>query len=80
VSDFEGEFVAHVNQLERLEVTSEEKQAAVALRDRLARIDTKQELAKLTVNYFARKQQFSLSEQEEAILNLLDTGHGGRKN
>jgi hypothetical protein len=74
VSDFEGEFVAHVNQLERLEVTQTEKQAAVVLRDRLARIDTTQELAKLSVNYFARIEQFSLSEQEEAILNLLDTG------
>jgi hypothetical protein len=76
VSDFEGEFVAHVNQLERLEVTTTEKQAAVILRERLARIDKKQELAKLTVNYFARLEQFNLTEQEEAILDLLDTGHG----
>jgi hypothetical protein len=74
VSDFEGEFVAHVNQLERLEVTLSEKQAAILLRDRLARIDTKHELAKLTVNYFARLEQFNLTEQEEAILDLLDAG------
>ena len=79
VSDFEGEFVAHVNQLERLEITSEEKQAAVVLRDRLARIDTKQELAKLNVHYFARLEQFSLSEQEAVILNLLDTKHDNGK-
>lgn len=73
VSDFEGEFNAHINQLERLEVLSEEERIiAPQLRDRLAAIDTSELLVKKNVEYFAKLDRISLSEKEEAILKVLE--------
>ncbi|MGL5806818.1 MAG: hypothetical protein ACRC11_15495 [Xenococcaceae cyanobacterium] len=72
VSDFEGEFSAHINQLERFEIDDFEKTRAPILRDRLAAIDTSEPLVKKNVEYFAKLDRISLSEKEEAILKVLE--------
>jgi hypothetical protein len=72
VWDFEGDFLAHINQLERLEVSEEERTNAPKLRDRLSKIDTSEPLAKMNVNYFSKLERISLSDFEEAILKTLE--------